>query len=202
MKFSIKRLLAVVAVSCALSSVSHAVSVGEPAPDFELVDMEGVSHSLSDFRGKTVVLEWINLGCPYVKKHYKSGNMQGLQSEAADEDVVWLSICSSAVGKQGNLSPSEWKAAYDEQGMASTTVLIDEDGDVGRLYRARATPHMFVVDATGVLAYNGAIDSIRSASQDDIAQAQNYVKAALDSIAAGAPLEVAMSKPYGCSIKY
>lgn len=178
-----------------------AVEIGKAAPDFSLVDIDGNSHSLSDYAGRHVVLEWVNYGCPYVSKHYDSGNMQSLQADAIDKGIVWLSICSSAPGKQGNMSASNWKKISKEKG-AKGIILIDEAGDVGRSYRARATPHMFVINSDGLLAYNGAIDSIRSADASDIAHSENYVKAAYESLLAGRPVEKSLTKPYGCGVKY
>lgn len=178
------------------------VKTGAPAPDFTLTDIHGVSHNLSDFRGKTVVLEWINHGCPFVVKHYSKGHMQALQRETTAEGVVWLSICSSAPGKQGHYTASEWKKVNEEKKGAATAILMDEDGAVGKLYGAKTTPHMFVIDAEGTLVYQGAIDSKRSTNPDDIPDSQNYVRAALDDLAAGRPVATPQTTPYGCSVKY
>lgn len=183
-------------------AVAHSATVGEKAPDFTLTDTNGVSHSLSDFAGKVVVLEWTNHGCPYVKKFYGSGKMQGLQAMAAGKEVVWLSICSSADGKQGHMSDADWNAAIKSKGIKSAAVLIDEDGKVGKAYGARVTPHMYVIDGDGVLAYNGAIDSIASTRASDIEKAENYVVAALNAVWEGQPVAKTSSRPYGCSIKW
>jgi peroxiredoxin len=174
----------------------------ETAPAFTLTDTNGTEHSLSDFAGKTVVLEWFNAGCPFVKKHYVSGNMQALQETYTGKDVVWLSVVSSAPGKQGHASPSEHNQKIQEWNMKPTALLIDEDGTVGKAYKAKTTPHMFVINGEGEIVYQGAIDSERSSSPDDIPKATNFVKAALDQVLAGQPVEVSMSKPYGCSVKY
>lgn len=182
-------------------SAAEAV-VGRPAPAFTLTDSNGNSHSLADYQGKHVVLEWINHGCPFVQKHYDSGNMQRLQKKYVEKDVVWLSIASSAEGKQGNLTPAEWNAVEKEKGAAPTALLIDADGKVGRLYGARTTPHMFVIDASGTLVYAGAIDDKPSTKQADIATAKNFVAAALDESMLGRPVTVASEEPYGCSVKY
>ena len=179
-----------------------AITVGAPAPAFELVDSNGKTHNLSDYAGKTVVLEWINHGCPFVKKHYDSGNMPALQRAAGDEGVVWLAICSSAPGTQGNASPAEWAKLNAKKNSAATAVLIDEPGTVGKLYGARATPHMYVIDGTGTLVYAGGIDSIPSSDEGDIARAENHVTAALADLRAGRPVAMANTKPYGCSVKY
>ncbi len=175
---------------------------GQAAPDFTLKDTAGTEHSLSDFKGKWVVLEWVNYQCPFVKKHYKEGNMQGLQKKYTGKDVVWLSICSSAPGKQGHLSPADAAEAVKEHEAAPTAYLIDEDGTVGKLYDAKTTPHMIVINPEGTIVYNGAIDSIKSTKTDDVANAKNYVSSALDEGMAGDPVSVAQSQPYGCSVKY
>ncbi len=176
--------------------------VGQPAPDFTLTDTRGVVQSLSAFKGKVVVLEWINHGCPFVIKHYDSGNMQKTQKAAAADGAVWLSICSSASGKQGHMTPAEWNTANAAKGAAPLAVLLDEDGSVGRRYHATNTPQLFVIDAAGRIAYSGAIDSIASAKADDVPKAQNYVLAALADLKAGRPVATPVTKPYGCSVKY
>jgi peroxiredoxin len=179
-----------------------AATVGAPAPGFELTDTNGKTHKLSDYTGKTVVLEWVNHGCPFVKKHYDSGNMQKTQTAATADGVVWLSICSSAPGTQGNETPAAWNKINAEKNVAATAVLIDESGNVGRAYDARTTPHMYVINDSGTLVYAGGIDSIPSSSKADIAKADNYVLAALADLKAGRAIATATSKPYGCSVKY
>jgi peroxiredoxin len=179
-----------------------AATVGAPAPDFELVDSNGKTHKLSDYAGKTVVLEWVNHGCPFVKKHYDSGNMQKTQGAATADGAVWLSICSSARGEQGHESAAGWNKINAEKNVAATAVLIDESGKVGRAYDARTTPHMYVIDAKGTLVYAGGIDSIPSSNKADIAKAENYVLAALADLKAGRAVGTASSKPYGCNVKY
>lgn len=181
---------------------ASAATVGAVAPDFTLLDPSGESHSLSDFAGKVVVLEWTNYGCPFVQNHYDSGNMQALQAAALENGVVWLSVCSSGPGQQGHLSPEGWREAITRKGVKSAAVLLDESGTVGRAYGATVTPHMFVIDEKGILAYNGAIDSIASTRQSDIAKAENYVRAALEALEAGEPVERSKVRPYGCSIKF
>jgi peroxiredoxin len=185
----------------ATGPVAHA-KVGEPAPAFTLSDTQGKPHSLSEFQGKVVVLEWLNHDCPFVKKHYDSGNMSKLQTEYTGKGVVWLSINSSAPGKQGNYPPGEANDLTKKKGAAASFVLLDPDGTVGRAYGAKTTPHMYVIDAKGVLQYAGAIDSVASTDQDDIPKATNYVAAAVDSVLAGKPVETATTQPYGCSVKY
>lgn len=195
-------LFATAALSFSTESAFATATPGSEAPDFTLQDTTGKSHSLKDFKGKFVVLEWTNYECPFVKKHYGSGNMQKLQKEYTQKDVVWLSICSSAEGKQGNFMPDKWNEMIREKGAAPTAVLLDPDGKVGRLYDAKTTPHMFVINPEGKIIYAGAIDSIRSPNPADIEKATNYVSAALDSAMAGKPVETATSTPYGCSVKY
>lgn len=177
--------------------------IGSPAPDFTLVDSNGKSHSLSSFKGKTVVLEWFNKGCPYVQKHYKSSNMQALQKKYTDQGVVWLTIISSAEGKQGFETAADAGKTRGEWKIASTATLLDPKGEVGdKLYKAKTTPHMYVIDAKGTLVYNGAIDSISSSDPADIPKSENYVASALDLVAAGKAVKTATTKPYGCSVKY
>ena len=176
--------------------------VGQPAPAFTAVDADGHARALSEFRGKTVVLEWTNNGCPYVQKHYNSGHMQGLQKEATREGVVWLTLISSAPGFQGYLTgpqARQWKAKV---GAASSDVLLDPKGTVGRAYGARTTPHMYVVDKAGTLVYMGGIDDQPTADPDSLKVAKNYVTAALADVKAGRPVAQAVTRPYGCSVKY
>jgi hypothetical protein len=176
--------------------------VGQPAPEFTLKDGSGQSHTLSSLRGKHVVLEWVNFGCPFVQKHYGSGNMQKLQKAYTGKGVVWLSVNSSGEGKQGYYPAAELASVLKGKGAAPTAYLLDTDGKVGHLYGARTTPHMFVIDPQGKLVYAGGIDDRPSTDQADIAGATNYVAAALDQALAGKPVTTAVSKPYGCSVKY
>ncbi len=179
-----------------------ALDIGKPAPAFTATDTNGTTHNLSDFKGKIVVLEWTNPECPYVVKHYKSKNMQALQAKYTAQDVVWISINSSAAGKQGNQTNEQANAYMTEVGAASTARIADADGTIGKLYHAKTTPHMFIIDKDGNLAYQGAIDDNNSADSADAATAKNYVAAALDSMIAGKPMEMAQTNPYGCSVKY
>lgn len=185
-----------------IGTVFAAPQIGQPAPEFTLTDSNGKSHKLSDFKGKLVVLEWLNHSCPFVVKHYESGNMQKLQKEYTGRDVVWLSIVSSAPGKQGHMSAEEANKAKEEKGSAATAVLLDEDGTVGRLYNAKVTPEMFIVDREGTLVYAGAIDSVKSTDTADIAGAKNHVKQALDEALEGKPVSEPITTAYGCSVKY
>jgi peroxiredoxin len=176
--------------------------VGEPAPGFSAPDIAGKVVRLGDYAGKTVVLEWTNDGCPFVGKHYDSGNMQALQQKYTAAGVVWLTIASSAPGEQGYVTPVEAKADLARWRAAPTDFLLDPDGTVGRLYDARATPQMVVIDRTGRLVYMGAIDDTPSTRLADVKTAHNYVAAALDAVAAGQPVAIASTRAYGCSIKY
>ncbi len=176
--------------------------IGAAAPDFSLPDTGGKTHALSQYHGKYVVLEWTNPDCPFVRKHYGSGNMQSLQKTYRAKGVVWLTIDSSAPGKQGNYSADELAKWDKSQGAAPTAVLLDTDGRAGREFGAKATPHMFVINPKGELIYEGAIDSIASADKEDIQKATNYVKAALDEAMAGKPVTTAQTRAYGCGIKY
>ena len=176
--------------------------VGAMAPDFSLTDAAGKTQSLSQYKGKYVVLEWFNPDCPFVKKHYGSGNMQKLQAEFTGKGVVWLTIDSSAPGFEGNLSAEQATKVMAEQKLKSTAVLLDPDGKAGKAYGARNTPHMFVVSPEGKIVYEGAIDSKPSPNPADIAGATNYVKVALDESMAGKPVSQSSTRPYGCSVKY
>lgn len=178
------------------------VMIGQPAPDFQAQDVDGNGHSLAEFRGKFVVLEWFNYDCPFVKKHYGSGNMQALQKKWTGKGAVWLSINSSAQGKQGNYPAEKMKAMAAERKAASTNVLLDPDGRVGKLYGAKTTPHMFIIDPKGNLVYAGAIDDTPSADQADVKTAKNYVDAALAEAMAGKPVTEASTQSYGCGVKY
>jgi peroxiredoxin len=179
-----------------------AAEPGEAAPEFTLTDSKGTSHKLSDFRGKFVVLEWLNHECPFVKKHYSSGNMQKLQQEYTAKGVVWLSIISSAPGKQGHRTGPQAEADTKDKNAAPTAVLLDPSGEVGKKYDAKTTPEMFVLDKEGKILYAGAIDSIKSTDSADIAKAENHVRQALNAALAGQPVPTPKTKPYGCSVKY
>ena len=179
-----------------------APAIGQPAPAFAVKDGAGQTRSLSEFKGKTVVLEWTNAGCPYVQKHYESGNMQGLQKSATKDGVVWLTLISSAPGKQGYVSPADAKSWKATTGAGSTAVLLDPAGQVGRTYEAKVTPHMYVVSAAGTLVYMGGIDDKPTADPASLKGATNYVAAALSDLKAGRPVAKAVSRPYGCTIKY
>ena len=181
--------------------VTAQAAVGQPAPAFSAVDTQGQARSLDQYKGKWVVLEWTNHECPFVKKHY-GGNMQSLQKAYTARGVAWLTIISSAPGKQGHVSPAQADQLTRERGASPSAVLLDPDGKVGRAYGAKTTPHMFVVDPSGKLVYAGAIDDTPSTDPADIATARNYVSAALDAALAGKPVPTAASTPYGCSVKY
>ncbi len=179
------------------AATTPAADVVDPAPEFRLPGVDGRTYALSDFRGKVVVLEWTNHGCPFVIKHYGAGNMQRLQKEYTARGIVWLSICSSAPGKQGHMDAAAWRKTNERLGVGATAVLIDEDGKVGRMYGAKVTPHMFVVGADGGVLYRGAIDDKPSPNPADIPGAKNHVAAMLDAALGGGPVERAETRPYG-----
>jgi len=176
--------------------------IGKAAPNFTLPDTNGKEWSLANFKGKYVVLEWYNPDCPFVGKHYKSGNMQGLQKEFTSRGVVWLSIDSSAPGEQGNYPPAKLNEISARDGAARTALLLDPDGKVGRLYGAKTTPDMYIVNPNGILVYKGAIDNKRSTDLSDVKTATNYVKSALQAVMAGKSVTTTDTQPYGCSVKY
>jgi peroxiredoxin len=176
--------------------------VGAPAPEFTIKDAHGNPHSLSQYKGKNVVLEWFNPDCPFVKKFYRNGDMAAFQKQVVESGDVWLTINSSAEGRQGHISASDAREAQTKLGLASTALLLDPEGAVGKAYGARTTPHLFVVDANGTLAYAGAIDSIPSTNSDDVSRATNYVTEALAALKAGKKVETSATDPYGCAVKY
>lgn len=203
----------IIAVALSLSAVTAmgvglsmplvaAQKTGQQAANFTLTNAYGKRVSLNQFRGKTVVLEWHNPGCPFVQKHYDSGNMQRTQAAARKQGVVWLSINSGAKGKQGYMSGKQAAALIKKEKAQPSHYLFDRDGSVGKLYGARTTPHMYIINAKGILVYQGGIDSIPSAKVDDIKKARNHVTGALNEIAAGKAVSVKRSRPYGCSVKY
>ncbi len=176
--------------------------LNEPAPDFTLTDSKGVEHSLSDFAGKIVVLEWINFDCPFVKKHYDSKNIQTLQAKYAEKGVVWLAICSSNKGKQGHFPVDEINKRTKNHNAKYAAYLIDEDGTVGKMYGAKTTPHMYIINTEGMLVYAGGIDDKPTANLNDIEGAKNYVSLGLDELLGGGNVSIQSSTPYGCSVKY
>lgn len=190
-------LAAALVLPCAAAPV-----VGEAAPAFTGKDTKGETVNLSDFAGKTVVLEWTNNGCPYVKKHYGAGNMQKTQEAAAAAGVVWLTIISSAEGKQGFVTPAEADAITAEHNAKPSDVILDTDQSIARAYEAKTTPHMFVIDPSGKLVYAGAIDDKPTADPKDLETANNLVLAALDDLKNGRPVATPESEPYGCAVKY
>ena len=199
----IRRLTLLLAGLLVAAPLAAAPVIGEPAPDFELLDTAGNAHRLSDYRGQLVVLEWTNHECPFVRKHYESGNMQAQQRTAAGlHDAVWLTIISSKSGAQGHVSPEQADELTASRDASPTAVLIDEPGDVGRAYAAQVTPHMYIIDPEGTLVYMGGIDSNPSADPADIPDATQYVLAALDDLAAGRAIGEPVTRPYGCTIKY
>jgi hypothetical protein len=184
------------------AATAGALPPGSMAPEFKGVDSNGVEHSLSKYRGKFVVLEWANKGCPYDQKHYLSGSMEALQKQWTGKGVVWLSVISSAPGQQGYVSPVEENDYLKTMKASPTAALLDPKGSIGHLYDARTTPHMFVIDPAGKVVYQGAIDDKPSPDQATLKGADNYLNDALNAAMAGKPVAVAMTKPYGCSVKY
>jgi peroxiredoxin len=182
--------------------IAAEAKIDEPAPTFKLKDNKGKEYALADFKGKYVVLEWVNFDCPFVRKHYDSGHMQKLQKTYQDKDVVWLSICSSAEGKQGYFAGKDLDARLKKEKAVPTAYLLDESGKVGNAYGAKTTPHMYIIDTKGILIYAGGIDDKPSTKINDVETAQNYVISVLDAALAGKPIPVKTSTPYGCSVKY
>jgi peroxiredoxin len=194
------------AMSCGIAllliTAALAVKIGEPAPGFSSVDSKGKAQKLSDYKGKYVVLEWHNQGCPYTRKHYESGNMQQLQKKWTDHGVVWLTVISSAPGTQGFVTPTQENEYVEKMKAAPSAVLMDPAGTLGHLYSAKTTPHMFVIDPQGTLIYQGAIDDHPTSNQVDIAGAKNYVDRALTEATEKKPVTEPATRPYGCSVKY
>lgn len=181
---------------------AEAPEVGKPAPAFEATDINGKPFKLSDHKGKIVVLEWSNHKCPFVRKHYDGGNMQDIQKQANAKGVEWVTIVSSAEGRQGNITAAEAAAVIKEKGASPDVKILDPSGELGKLYDAKTTPHMYVIDTAGTLAYAGAIDSNSSPNPKTIEGAENYVLAAIDDLAAGNAVQTPQTQPYGCSVKY
>ena len=184
------------------ATAAFAARVGQLAPDFVATDSNGQSHRLADYRGKYVVLEWHNNGCPYTQKHYQSGNMESLQREWTARGVIWFTVISSAPGAQGYVTAAQENDYMREMHAAPTAALLDPDGQLGHLYDAKTTPHMFVINPEGMLIYDCAIDDRPTPDPSDIAGATNYVSQALSEAMAGRPVSVAATRPYGCSVKY
>lgn len=194
--------LAAPAALVASDDAKPAAAIDKPAPAFALPGIDGKTHSLADYKGKYVVLEWINFECPFVKKHYSTENMQAMQKKYGEKGVVWFTICSSAPGKQGYYEPDALKTMTAEKKMASAAFLRDLDGTVGKAYGAKTTPHMYVIDPEGILIYAGAIDDKPSANPADIKGASNYVQASLEAAMGGKAVATHTTVPYGCSVKY
>ncbi|MCA3240796.1 MAG: thioredoxin family protein [Rubrivivax sp.] len=201
MQMLARTLVATTLALAATAALANA-TVGQPAPAFTATDAAGKSVSLADFKGKHVVLEWVNPGCPYVVKHYSSGNMQGTQREATAKGVVWLSVNSTATDSRDYRAPADMAGWMQQQKAAATATLMDADGKLGRAFGARTTPHMYVIDPAGKLVYAGAIDNKPSSNPADTATATNHVKVALAELLAGKPVSTPVTRPYGCSVKY
>jgi peroxiredoxin len=194
--------VAAIVLAGVLTSIGSVVGAQTAAPAFSLRDVNGTAHTLHQYAGKIVVLEWTNYDCPFVRKFYGTGTMQALQEKYTGKGVVWLSVCSSAPGKQGNLSTEEWKRRIKETGSHATAVLLDESGTVGHAYGARNTPHLFVVGKDGALAYQGPVDDQRTADPETAGKGRNHLAEALDALLAGQPVPLAETQPYGCTVKY
>jgi hypothetical protein len=185
------------------AATAHAEPVvNQPAPVFSGATADGKTINLADLKGKTVILEWTNHECPFVKKHYESGNIQGLQKQAVEQGIVWLQVISSAPGKQGHVDGETAKKLNADRGATPTHTVFDPEGNIGKLYAATNTPQFFIINPEGVLLYKGGIDSIPSADKADIAKAENYISAALKELAAGKSITQSSTKPYGCTVKY
>jgi len=199
-----KLLLSIASLSVLFILVSAALAakVGEPAPDFTATDTNGGRHHLADYKGKYVVLEWHNQGCPYTRKHYESGNMQRLQKEWTNKGVVWFTVISSAPGTQGYMTGPQENDYVNKMKASPSAVLLDPDGALGHAYSARTTPHMYIIDPAGKLIYNGAIDDHPTADPSDIPSSKNYVSTALQQAMSGQPVSEAATHPYGCTVKY
>lgn len=192
-------ILGTLLVAC---SAQATPKIGAPAPDFAATDTSGKTWSLSELAGTNIVLEWTNHDCPYVRKHYESDNMQALQKEATADGYLWLSVISSAPGKQGHVDATQADKLTASRGAAPSAVLLDEKGVVGRAYGAKTTPHMYIIDDQGILVFMGGIDDKQSSDPADIPGARNYVRLAMAELAAGKPISEPVTRPYGCSVKY
>ena len=197
-----KKFLTLLTIILPIFSLNARVDTGSAAPQFTLTDTTGAEHSLSDFKGSYVVLEWTNHQCPFVKKYYDEGHMQALQKKMTDDNVVWLQVISSAPGKQGYLTAAEGETLRSKRGHESTAMLLDPTGEVGKRYDARTTPHMYLIDPEGTLIYQGAIDSIKSTRTNDIPKAINYVEAAYQAQQNGNTIGQPTTTSYGCGVKY
>ena len=194
--------LSILAIACIAAPAYAAPETGKPAPDFTATDIKGNPFKLSDHKGKTVVLEWTNHECPFVMKQYGTKNMQNTQKAAHDKGAYWVSIVSSAEGRQGHTTPEQAQKIVDESGATPDVKILDEKGEIGKLYGASTTPHMFVIDKDGNVAYMGAIDDNPSPRPETVEGAKNYVLTAIDELSAGKPVETPVTQPYGCNVKY
>ncbi len=203
-RFTLYAMALVAGFALANPSTAQAnMSIGDSVSDIRFTDIKGQDHSFADFAGKTVVVEWNNQGCPFVRKFYKNGDMQAFQKKATAQDVVWVTVNSSGEGKEGYIATAEEaQTMFDEKGLASTAYVLDHSGDLGKKFGAKVTPHMFVINGEGTLVYQGAIDSKASADPADIATADNYVMAAIDAVKNGEAVAKPITQPYGCSVKY
>jgi hypothetical protein len=185
-----------------LHGTLYAIKPGDYAPNFQELDSNGQTRRLSEFKGKTIILEWHNNGCPYVKKHYESGNMQELIRYAKSKGFVWLTVISSAPGKQGHVTGAEANEYARAQSAEPSAILLDEDGSMGKSFEAVTTPHMYIISPEGIILYNGAIDDKNSTDKKDIPKSKNYIRTAIDELLGKKQLSISTTKPYGCSVKY
>jgi peroxiredoxin len=205
-----REVLTVLAATAAVAGIAPVLSTGAaasprtgtPAPGFTATDSKGTQHTLAAYKGKAVILEWTNHECPYTVKHYATGNMQALQKSATESGAIWLTVVSSRPGTQGHVNALEADKLTDDRKAGATAVLLDPKGDLGRLYEARTTPHMYIIDPAGMLVYMGAIDDQPTANHTSVKVARNYVRETLDALAARRPIALASTRPYGCTVKY
>ena len=197
-----KKLSCLLIVGLFFVSTTYALEIGQPAPDFTLNDIDGKPVALSDFKGKVVVLEWFNWGCPFVRKHYDKGDMQNLQNQFGNKEIVWLIVNSTNEKHRDYRNPAETKKIVAENSIAGAHLLLDAEGEVGKAYKAKTTPHMFVINPKGTVVYAGAIDNNSSADPSTIPDSENYVVAALSAGMSGKEVRQKATKPYGCSVKY
>lgn len=194
--------MAMIGMLWSMAGTAWAVAPGEAAPTFKLKAADGKEYSLADLKGKNVVLEWYNRDCPFVRKHYDTGNMQAMQKKYVGQGVAWFIVNSSAEGEQGYADEKQGMEDFKREKMGATAVLLDPTGTVGKSYEAKTTPHMYVINKEGTLVYEGAIDSIKSTDNEDVKKADNYVDQALTAVIEGRKVATAKTKPYGCNVKY
>lgn len=203
MNKSSRLLVAALALVSSLAFTAHAdPEIGKPAPDFSATGSDGKTYKLSDYKGKFVVLEWYNKDCPFIQKHYEPGNMQKYQDQYVKKGVIWFEVASSAKGREGYYTAEDMQKIRAKVGSKALATLLDPEGEIGGLYKAKTTPHMFIINPEGVVIYNGAFDDHPTPYAEDIPKSKNYVAMALDEAMAGKPVSKPLTRPYGCSVKY